>query len=173
MEQAIDREALLRSLRAAIKSVRRAPIRITWADDDRFYIEVRMPKLSERLDFYMAAQLVLAGFGGADRLFTLLKPLILSFRLPLETEDGQLKQAVFNAEPLPDLEAVELTPDEIFADEGEFNASPLLITLIITELLELTGRTRTTAAGMTELIELFPTAPKNTANLLEQTDTGV
>lgn len=173
MEQPINREELLRSLRAAIRSVRRTPVKIKWADDDRFFVEVRVPKMAERLDFYMAAQLVLAGFGGADRLISLLKPLILSFRLPVETEDGELKQAVYNAEPLPDIEAINLTPDDLFSDDSEFNASPLFVTMIMTEMMEVTGRTRTTSAGMSELMELFPTTPKNATNLLEQGSSGL
>lgn len=171
MEGAFNREELLQSLRAAIRSVRRTPVKVKWADDDRFFIEIRIPKLSERLDFYMAAQLALAGFGGSDRLIALLKPLITSFRLPVETDEGEIIQAVYNTEPLPEIPVINLTPDELFSDSSDFNASPLLITTLVTELMEVSGRTRTTSAGMTELMELFPTTPKNTTNLLEQTNT--
>lgn len=167
-EQQISREDLMRAVRAAIRSVRRTPVRINWADDERFFIEIRIPRMAERLDIYMSAQLVFAGFGGSDRLISLLKPLIVSFRLPVETEDGNIVQAVFNGEPLPDLDSIELTPDDLFSDSSNYNASPLLVTILMTELMEVSGRTKATAAGMTELIELFPPTSANTTDLLDK-----
>ncbi|MEM2080345.1 MAG: hypothetical protein QW104_06665, partial [Nitrososphaerota archaeon] len=71
------------------------------------------------------------------------------------------------------IEAINLTPDDLFSDDSEFNASPLFVTMIMTEMMEVTGRTRTTSAGMSELMELFPTAPKNATNLLEQGSSGL
>ncbi len=167
MEQ-ISRQAALQALRAAIKSVRRTPIRINWAGDERFFIEIRVPRMTERLDLFMTAQMVLGGFGGSDRLIAALQPLILSFRLPAETEDGELVQACYNAPALPDMPAIELTPEDLFSDSSAFNASPLLVTVIITELMELSGRTQSVAAGMTELMDIFPTAATHTTNLLDQ-----
>ena len=172
MEQ-LNRQEVLQALRAAIRSVRRTPVRINWLGDDRFYIEIRIPRMAERLDIYMAAQTVIGGFGGSDRLIAALQPLITRFRLPVEDENGVLKQAVYNEEPLPDLDVVELTPQDLFSDDSAFNASPLLILMIITELMETGGRTRLTSAGMTELMELFPSTPKNTAGLLEQGSAGM
>lgn len=167
MEQ-INRQEALQTLRAAIRSVRRAPVKINWAGDDKFFIEIKVPRMAERLDLFMSAQMVLGGFGGSDRLIAALQPLILSFRLPAENEEGELMQAVYNAEPLPDIPVIELTPQDLFSDTSAFNASPLLVTMIITELMELSGRTQAVAAGMTELMEMFPAAPKNTTDLLEQ-----
>jgi hypothetical protein len=44
MEQTFDRQEALRALRVAIRSVRRTPIRIPFGDDDRFFIEIRIPR---------------------------------------------------------------------------------------------------------------------------------
>jgi len=169
----INRQELLQMLRAAVRSVRRTPIKITWLGDERFYIEIRMPKMAERLDIYMASQIVIAGYGGSDRLIAALQPLITRFRLPAENDEGELIQVVFNEEPLPDIPHIELTPQDLFSDDSAFNATPLLVTLILTELMGASGRTRATAAGMTELMEIFPTAATNTADLLEQGSVGM
>ena len=172
MEQ-FNRQEVLQALRAAVRSVRRTPVKIDWVGDERFYIEIRMPKMAERLDIYMASQMVLAGFGGSDRLIAAIHPLITRFRLPAEDENGDLIQVIFNEEPLPDIPHIELSPQDLFSDDSAFNATPLLVTLILTELMGAAGRTRATAAGMTELMEIFPTATPNTANLLEQGSVGM
>ena len=172
MEQ-FSRQEVLQALRAAIRSVRRMPVRINWLGDDRFYIEIRIPRMAERLDIYMAAQTVIGGFGGSDRLIAAIQPLITRFRLPAEDESGNLMQAVYNEEPLPDLPVIQMTPQDLFSDDSAFNASPLLILMLITELMETGGRTRLTSAGMTELMELFPATAQNSANLLEQGSLGL
>jgi hypothetical protein len=82
-------------------------------------------------------------------------------------------QAVYNEEPLPDMPVIQMTPQDLFSDDSAFNASPLLILMLITELMETGGRTRLTSAGMTELMELFPATAQNSANLLEQGSLGL
>jgi len=168
MEQNISRAEALNALRVAIRSVRRSPIKLPFGDDERFFIEIRIPRFAERLDLQMAAQLMLAGLGGSERLVAALPSLITSFRLPAETESGEIMQAVYNAEPLPDIPVLNLTPADLFSDSSDFNATPMLMTMIITALMELSGRTQTVAAGVNELLELFPGTNSNSANILEQ-----
>ena len=168
MEQNINRAEVLRELRAAIRSIRRAPIRIPFGSSDKFFIEIRVPKFSERLDIQMAAELFLGGFDSSERLVKALPSLITAFRLPAENEEGELMQAIYNAEPLPDLPVLNLTPADLFSDESAFNATPVLMTLIITTLLTLSGRTQTVAAGMNELFELFPSTNQNASDLLDK-----
>ena len=168
MEQNTNRAEALNALRVAIRSVRRAPIKLPFGDDERFFIEIKIPKFAERLDLQMAAQLMLAGLGGSERLIAALPSLITAFRLPAETESGEIVQAVYNAEPLPDIPLLNLTPADLFSDSSDFNATPVLMTMIITALMELSGRTQTVAAGVNELIELFPGANPNATNLLDK-----
>jgi len=68
MEQTFDRQEALRALRVAIRSVRRTPIRIPFGDDERFFIEIRIPRFAERLDLQMAAELFLGGYESSERL---------------------------------------------------------------------------------------------------------
>jgi len=168
MEGNINRTEALRELRAAIRSVRRTPIKIPFGNSDKFFIEIRIPKFSERLDIQMAAELFLGGFDSSERLVKALPPLITSFRLPAEDEEGNLMQAIYNAEPLPDLPVLQLEPSDLFSDESAFNATPVLMTLIITTLLTLSGRTQNVAAGMNELLELFPGTNQNATDLLDK-----
>jgi hypothetical protein len=168
MEGTNNRAMAVEALRAAIRSVRRGPTRLPWPGDDRFYIELQMPRFAERLDLQMAAQLVLAGIGSVDRFIQLLIPTIIAFRLPAEDEDGQLHQAIYNAEPLPDLPILSLTPADLFADTAPYNATSALMTFLITHILELAGRTPQVAEGLRTITDLFPAAPTHTNNLLEQ-----
>jgi hypothetical protein len=167
MEGTNNRSAAVEALRAAIRAVRRGPTRISWPGDDRFFIELQMPRFAERLDLQMAAQLVLAGVGSADRFLQLLIPTITAFRLPAEDENGQLHQALYNAEPLPDLPVLSLAPTDLFADAAAYNATSALVTLLITHILELAGRTPPVAEGLRTITDLFPAAPANTDRLLE------
>jgi len=168
MEGTNNRAMAMEALRAAIRSVRRGPTRLAWPDDDRFYIELRMPRFAERLDLQMAAQLVLAGVGSVDRFLQLLIPTITAFRLPAEDEEGRLHQALYNAEPLPDLPVLSLTPSDLFADTAAYNATSALVTFLITHILELAGRTPQVAEGLRTITDLFPTTTAHTDDLLEQ-----
>jgi hypothetical protein len=173
MEQTFDRQEALRALRVAIRSVRRTPIRIPFGDDDRFFIEIRIPRFAERLDLQMAAELFLGGYESSERLLRSLPTIITAFRLPAEDDDGNFVQAIYNTEPLPDLPVINLTPTELFSDDSAFNATPALMTVIITTLMTLSGRTQAVAAGVNALLELFPGANQNSADLLEQGSSGM
>jgi len=156
LEQTISREALISSVRAAIRSLTRSPIRIDWPGDNRFFIEVRVPKFAEQLELSLLAQMLTTGLGGAERLTTIMRNSVVRFRLPLEREDGTIVCAVFNAEPLEGLESVELTPDDIFpSEESEYAASNILAMLVFDALLTAQGRTRTVSQATEAISELF------------------
>jgi hypothetical protein len=173
MEQTFDRQEALRALRVAIRSVRRTPIRIPFGDDERFFIEIRIPRFAERLDLQMAAELFLGGYESSERLLRSLPSVITAFRLPAEDDDGNFVQAIYNAEPLPDIPVINLTPTDLFSDDSAFNATPALMTVIITTLMTLSGRTQDVAAGVNALLELFPGTNQNSADLLEQGSSGM
>lgn len=167
MEQ-ISREALVASVRAAIRSVTRAPIKVEWPSDNRFYIEVRIPRFSEQLELGFIAQMLTTGLGSSERLPIIIRNNVVSFRLPLELADGTIACAVYNAEPLPDMQVVQLTPDDIFSEESEYAASFLLSMLVLDALLTAQGRTRTVAQGIEAVSELFPVPNQTSSNAVDE-----
>jgi len=155
MEQ-ISREALVASVRAAVRSLTRAPIRTEWPSDTRFYIEVKLPRFAEQLELSLLAQMLTAGLGGADRLITIMRNSIVSFRLPLEREDGSIACAVFNAEPVEGFDVVEMSPSDLFpSEESDYTANSVLAMLVLDALLSAQGRTRTVAQATEAVADLF------------------